>query len=50
MHTQNSKSMGIKLIQAELKKVLSSYKVPKKIIEISEIPRNELGKIIYSKL
>ena len=38
------------LLHRELKKTLSSYKIPKEYIQVSHIPRNELGKIIYEKL
>ena len=38
------------LIQTELMKSLSSYKIPKDIIGVPRIPRNELGKIIYEQL
>ena len=38
------------LLQKELKKSLSSYKIPKDYIWVSHIPRNELGKIVYEKL
>ena len=39
-----------KLLRRELKKSLSAYKIPKEYIQVSHIPRNELGKIIYEKL
>ena len=38
------------LYNRELKKSLSSYKIPKDYIRVSHIPRNELGKIVYEKL
>ena len=38
------------LFHRELKKSLSPYKIPKKYIQVSHIPRNELGKIVYEKL
>ena len=38
------------LLQKELKKSLSTYKIPKEYIQVSHIPRNELGKIVYEKL
>ena len=38
------------LLQKELKKSLSSYKIPKDYIWVSHIPRNEIGKIVYEKL
>ena len=38
------------LLHRELKKSLSAYKVPKEYIQVSHIPRNELGKIVYKKL
>ena len=38
------------VIKNELKKTLSRFKVPKKIINVPLIPRNELGKIVYGKL
>ena len=38
------------MIYNKLKKYLSSYKIPKNIIEVPSIPRNELGKIEYNKL
>jgi len=37
-------------VQNELKKILSSYKIPKDYISVSQIPRNEIGKINYDKL
>jgi len=37
-------------LQSELKKSLSPYKIPKDYIQVSHIPRNELGKIVYEKL
>ena len=39
-----------KIIKLALSKKLANYKIPKKIIRVSSIPRNEIGKIIYSKL
>ena len=33
-----------------LKTLLSSYKIPKEYIRVSNIPRNELGKIEYRKI
>ena len=38
------------LLHIELKKSLSPYKIPKEYIQVSHIPRNELGKIVYEKL
>ena len=38
------------LLHCELKKSLSPYKIPKEYIQVSHIPRNELGKIVYEKL
>ena len=38
------------LLQTELKKSLSAYKIPKKFIDVPSIPRNELGKIVYTQL
>ena len=38
------------LLQRELKKSLTPYKIPKEYIQVSHIPRNELGKIVYEKL
>ena len=38
------------LLQRELEKSLSTYKIPKEYIQVSHIPRNELGKIVYEKL
>ena len=38
------------VIKNKLIKVLSKHKIPKKIIKVSFIPRNELGKIIYGNL
>ncbi len=37
-------------LQEHLKKDLSPYKIPKEFVQISIIPRNELGKIEYEKL
>ncbi len=37
-------------IRTELIKSLSPYKIPKEYIQVSHIPRNELGKIVYEKL
>jgi O-succinylbenzoic acid--CoA ligase len=37
-------------LNSELKKLLSPYKIPKDYIQVSHIPRNELGKIKYDKL
>ena len=45
-----SVSLEKALVHRELKKTLSSYKIPKEYIQVSHIPRNELGKIIYEKL
>ena len=39
-----------KLLNMELIKFLSPYKIPKDYIRVPHIPRNELGKIIYDKL
>ena len=39
-----------KLLRRELKKSLSAYKIPKEYIQVSHIPRNDLGKIVYEKL
>tara|TARA_Y100000590_G_scaffold31288_1_gene34630 strand:- start:15095 stop:16486 length:1392 start_codon:yes stop_codon:yes gene_type:complete len=41
---------GKKYVQNELKKILSSYKIPKDYISVPQIPRNEIGKINYDKL
>ena len=38
------------LLHSELEKSLSPYKIPKEYIQVSHIPRNELGKIVYEKL
>ena len=38
------------LLHSELKKSLSPYKIPKEYLQVSHIPRNELGKIAYEKL
>ena len=38
------------LLHKELKKSLSPYKIPKEYIQVSHIPRNELGKIVYDQL
>ncbi len=38
------------LLDKELKKSLSAYKIPKEYIQVSLIPRNELGKIVYEKI
>ena len=38
------------LLDRELKKSLSLYKIPKEYIQVPHIPRNELGKIVYEKL
>jgi len=38
------------LLHSELQKSLSPYKIPKEYIQVSYIPRNELGKIMYEKL
>ena len=38
------------LLDKELKKILSAYKIPKEYIQVSLIPRNELGKIVYEKI
>ncbi len=38
------------LIKNKLIEVLSKHKIPKKIIKVPLIPRNELGKIIYGSL
>jgi O-succinylbenzoic acid--CoA ligase len=38
------------LLHSELEKYLSPYKIPKEYIQVSHIPRNELGKIVYEKL
>ena len=37
-------------LHSELKKSLSPYKIPKEYLQVSHIPRNELGKIEYKKL
>ena len=37
-------------LHSELEKFLSPYKIPKEYIQVSHIPRNELGKIVYEKL
>lgn len=34
----------------ELKGRISDFKIPKEFIQVSSIPRNELGKIVYEKL
>ena len=36
--------------QEQLKERLSDFKIPKEFIQVSSIPRNELGKIEYEKL
>jgi len=38
------------LLRIELEKYLSPYKTPKEYIQVTHIPRNELGKIVYKKL
>ena len=43
-------SLENELLHSELKKSLSAYKIPKEYIQVSHIPRNELGKIVYEKL
>ena len=43
-------AISIVQIKEKLKKELSNYKIPKKFIDVSNVPRNELGKIIYDKL
>ncbi len=45
-----STSLENELLHSELKKSLSPYKIPKEYIQVSHIPRNELGKIVYEKL
>ena len=45
-----STSLKNELLHSELKKSLSPYKIPKEYIQVSHIPRNELGKIVYEKL
>jgi len=45
-----SHELSESVIKNELKKTLSRFKVPKKIINVPLIPRNELGKIVYGKL
>ncbi len=42
--------IGNKMLHSELQKTLSPYKIPKEYIQVSYIPRNELGKIMYEKL
>ena len=37
-------------IKNKLKEKISSHKIPKEFVRLPEIPRNELGKIIYRKL
>ena len=46
----NDSNMNLKSINKYLKTQLASYKIPKKIIRLDVIPRNEIGKIIYSEL
>ena len=36
--------------QMKLKGRISDFKIPKEFIQVSSIPRNELGKIVYEKL
>ena len=43
-------SLENELLHSELKKSLSPYKIPKEYLQVSHIPRNELGKIVYEKL
>jgi len=43
-------SINNELLNSELEKNLSQYKIPKEYIQVPDIPRNELGKIIYEKL
>ena len=38
------------ILNEKLKTLLSSYKIPKEYIRVSNIPRNELGKIEYRKI
>ena len=45
-----SHELSESVIKNELKKTLSNFKIPKKIINVPLIPRNELGKIVYGKL
>ena len=43
-------SLENEFLHSELKKSLSPYKIPKEYLQVSHIPRNELGKIAYKKL
>ena len=43
-------SLENEFLHSELEKFLSPYKIPKEYIQVSHIPRNELGKIVYEKL
>ena len=43
-------SLENEFLHSELKKFLSPYKIPKEYLQVSHIPRNELGKIVYEKL
>ena len=43
-------NMDTKFIVKELKKTLSSYKIPKDFFQVDHIPRNEIGKIVYNEL
>ena len=43
-------SLENEFLHSELTKSLSPYKIPKEYLQVSHIPRNELGKIAYEKL
>ena len=45
-----SNELNETFIKNKLTKILSKHKIPKKIIKVPLIPRNELGKIIYRDL
>jgi feruloyl-CoA synthase len=44
------KSIGLDDIQEFLKNDLAGFKIPKKLFVEKELPRNELGKILRTKL
>ena len=46
----DNKLISSNYLKKILEEKLSSFKIPKKFIQISFIPRNEIGKIQYSKL
>lgn len=46
----DSNDLNCELITQNLKQTLAPFKIPKKMTQVSKIPRNELGKIIYHKL